>query len=205
TRFSRDWSSDVCSSDLAERLQPLGIDSLPEGDLAPLLQQLEQRLADWQARVASQTEIERRIGELNSELRHQQAMAQAAEAALAQRDQRLQALQQEQQGLVDQRRALFDDRDPGTEEQRPRRAVTDAEQTEKTARQRHAALQQQWHELRAHVQSVQQRISRCEPELHRLEEGFAEALAQAGFADEQAYLAAVLPPAERERLGRQSR
>lgn len=190
---------------LTERLQPLGIDSLPEGDLAPLLQQLEQRLADWQARVASQTEIERRIGELNSELRHQQTLAQAAEAALAQRDQRLQALQQEQQGLVDQRRALFDDRDPGTEEQRLRRAVTDAEQAEKTARQHHAALQQQWHELRAHVQSVQQRISRCEPELRQLEEDFAEALVQAGFGDEQAYLAAVLPPAERERLGRQAR
>src|SRR5690606_41504244 len=136
-------------------------------------------------------------------LRRQGPPGGAAEGAVARRDRRLQALQQERQGLVDQRRALCDDRDPGTEEQRLRRAGTDAEQAEKSARQHRAALQQQWHELRAHVQSVQQRISRCEPELRQLEEDFAEALVQAGFGDEQAYLAAVLPPAERERLGRQ--
>src|SRR5690606_38441485 len=158
---------------LAERLQPLGIDSLAEGDLAPLLLQLEQRLADWQARVASQTEIERRIGELNSELRHHQAMAQAAEAALAQRHQRLPALQQEQQGLVDQRRVLFDDRDQGTAERRPGRPVTDGEERAEAARQRHAARQQQWHVPSAHVQPVQQGISRRAPELGQLVEDFA--------------------------------
>src|SRR5690606_7771920 len=49
---------------LTERLQPLGIDRLPEGDLAPLLQQLEQRLADWQARVGSPWESEPPSGEL---------------------------------------------------------------------------------------------------------------------------------------------
>ncbi|MFA5679360.1 MAG: AAA family ATPase [Pseudomonas sp.] len=190
---------------VAAGLLPLGISAVPDGAITGLLEDLDSRLKAWQSHAASKLEIDRQLAELASEVRRLDALIEAASGALANRTQHLELLRKNQAEQAERRRELFDIRDPAAEEHRLQQAIGAAEEAEKAARMLHAELHQRWSELRVHVDSLQQRIARCEPELAQMEAGFSSALAGVGFVDETACLAAVLSDAERNELAAHAR
>ena len=194
-------------ADFAERrqavtakLQPLGIADIPETAIASLIESLRARLKAWQAQVKNKADVEKWIADIDSELKRLDAVIDTHSTALAEKLERLATLRQEFDAGSDERRALYGDKNPDNEERRFNKTVSDAEGAERQARERHEALQQNWNTAKAHVESLRQRIDLREPELTRLENEFAAALAPIGFSNEEQFLAAILPPEVRAEL-----
>lgn len=203
---------DAIRADFAERkvvvlagLLPLGIEDISESAIVSLLDSLKTRLRAWQTQAAKKLEIERWMADLDSVMHRLDAVTESQSGDLAQRQARLAALKTQLRAATDERKALFADNRPDVEEARLQDAVTAAEGAERQARERHSELQQQWHSARIHADSLRQRVAQREPEQVRLEAEFAAALVSAGFADEPAFLAAVLPPPRRGELGSKAR
>ena len=186
--------------ELATRLAPLGIAEIPDDAIAGVLAELEQRLRDWQAQTAQKLTIDTQLAELAGEIARLDAIIDTNSAALAGRRQRIQTMQQQQSAVASERKALFAERSPDTEERRLQDTLAAADIAERQARERHAELQQTCNNARVHAEALQQRINQCEPELVRLQQDFAVALAEIGFTDEQQFLAAMLSASERAEL-----
>lgn len=195
---------DKLRNDFAERrqtvlaqLQPLGISDLAEDNIAVLRESLRSRLAAWQTKVSEQAAIEKRLAEIDGEVKRLDAVINLQQAAWTEQQQRLNALQAELARGREERRELYGDRNPDAEEQRLQQAVSAAETAEQQARDTYYYHQQQSHTAKTRVESLQQRIAQREPEVERLQAGLLAALAPLGFADEQDFIAATLTPEAR--------
>ena len=188
-----------------ERLLPLGITDLPETGIPALLANLRERLHSWQTRVQRKAEIEKQLADIDSECKRLDAVIETLGSALAEKQAHLASMHRERTERCAERQALYGDRNPDTEEQRLRTAVTDAENAEKQAREQHTARQQHWRTAQAQVALRQKSMDQREPELQRVTAQFSAALTPAGFADEAAFLAARLPVERREELAARTR
>jgi len=79
-------------------------------------------------------------------------------------------------------------------------AVSDAEDAEKQARERHNELQQKWHTAKDYIVFLKKRIEAHQPELRGLETEFSAALAPLRFSNEEQFLAARLGGERRAEL-----
>jgi len=194
-------------ADFAERRQsvltkliPLGITDIPEKDLSSVADTLKARLNAWQVQSKKKVEFERQIAELDSEIKRLDAVIETQNAALTERQHRLELLKEVFATGHEERKALYGDKQPDDEERRLNQAISDAENTERQARGRHNDLQQKLTTAKANVEALKQRINQRDPELSELETKFVAALLPAGFANEEDFLAAVLPPEQRAEL-----
>lgn len=185
---------------VSERLQPLGIHEIRDTNIASLRESLRERLATWQSKISEKTAIEKRLADIDGEVKRLGAVIDIQQAALAGQQQRLNALKAELAAAREERRTLYGDRNPDVEEHGLQQAMAAAENAEKQAREHYHHHQQQWHTAKTRVESLQQRIAQREPELRDLQTTFASALAPLGFADEEQFLAAILPPSVRADL-----
>jgi len=193
-------------ADFAERrqavtakLQPLGIADIPETDISSLIESLKKRLEAWQAQVKNKADIEKQIADIDSEVKRLDAVIETQSTTLTEKLERLETLKKELAAGSDER-TLYGDKNPDDEERRLNKAISDAEDAEKQARERHNELQQKWNTAKAHVESLKKRIDQREPELTGLENKFAAALAPVGFSNEEQFLAAILPSESRAEL-----
>ena len=184
---------------MAGKLQPLGIQDVP-AEVTPLLKSLRQRLQVWQSQIERKAVIEKQLAEQDSELKRLEAVLALQQSTLEEKQKQLATLQEEQQKGHQQRRDLYGDRSPDAEERRLNQAVADAEKVEKNARTRQSEQQQQVNSAKTQVDSLQKSSARREPELNKTESAFVAALKTAGFAEEQAFLAARLTTQERDEL-----
>ena len=86
------------------------------------------------------------------------------------------------------------------EEDRLNKAITNAEEAEKIARDMNTELQQKLTKAKTHIVSLKKRIEKRKPELKKEEADFSTALTPAGFEDEKAFLEARMPYEERDFL-----
>ena len=182
------------------KLQPFGIAEVSEADILAPLESLRARLQAWLAQTSKKADIEKQLATLDSEIKRLGAVIETQSTALSDKQKRLGALKKELAAGRAARHALYGTKDPRDEELRFHKALTDAEGTEKHARDRHHELHQQWTTARAQLESLKARIDQREPALITLETEFAAALAPAGFSHEEAFLAARLPPPHRAEL-----
>lgn len=185
---------------VSTKLLPLGIADIPETDISSLLETLRARLKSWQAQVKKKADIEKQIADIDSEVKRLDAVIETQSTALAEKLERLETLKKELATRGDERNALYGNKNPDDDERRLNKAVSDAEGTERQARDRHSELQQKWNTAKAHVESLKKRIDKREPELRRLENEFSAALAPVGFSNEEQFLAAILPSGRRAEL-----
>ena len=185
---------------VSSRLLPLGIENIPETDISSLLETLKARLKEWQAQVKKKADIEKQVADLDSEIKRLDAVIETQSTSLAEKRERLETLKTEFAAGNDERKALYDDRNPDEEERGLNKAVFDAEVAERQARDQHNQLQQRWHTAKAHVESLRKRIDQREPELGRMETDFSEALTPVGFSDEEQFLGARLTSERRGEL-----
>ncbi|WP_427551214.1 AAA family ATPase [Methylomonas sp. MS20] len=186
-------------ADFAERrqvvttkLQPLGIADIPETDISSLTESLRARLKAWQTQVKKKADIEKQIADIDREVNRLDAVIETQSTALTEKRERLETIKKELATGNEERNALYGNKNPDDEERRLNKAISDAEDAEKQARERHNELQQNWNTAKAHGESLKKRINQREPELTRLEIEFSTALAPLGFSNEEQFLAAIL-------------
>lgn len=182
------------------KLQPLGIADIPETDISSLIETLKKRLEVWQIQVKNKADVEKQIADIDSGVKRLDAVIETQSTALTEKLERLAALKKELTTGSEERTALYGDKNPDDEERRLNKAISDTEDAEKQARERHNELQQEWNTAKAHVESLKKRIDQREPELRRLETEFCVALVPKGFSNEEQFLAAILPSELRAEL-----
>jgi exonuclease SbcC len=182
------------------KLLSLGVTDVPEMDISSLLATLRARLKAWQGQVKRKAEIEKQIADLDSEVKHLDGVVETQSTALAEKRELLETLKKELAAGNDERKALYDDKNPDDEELRLNKAISDAESAERQARDCHNELHQKWNTAKAHAESLRKRIDQREPELRKLETAFSAALAPVGFSNEEQLLEARLPPERRGEL-----
>ncbi len=190
---------------VSEKLQPLGVEDIPDTDISSLLETLRERLLAWQAQVKKKADIEKQIADIDSELKRLDAVIETQVIALAEKWERLEILKKALATGLDERKALYGDKDPDEEERRLNIAVSSAETAERQARDLHNQLQQKWNTAKSHAESLQSRIHQREPELRELENDLAAALVPVGFLSEEQFLAARLTPEDRAELSAKAR
>ena len=178
----------------------IGITEIPEMQVSSLLESLRARLNAWQAQVKKKAEIEKQIADLDSEMKRLDAVIETQSTTLAEKRERLETLKKDHTIGSDERKALYGDKNPDNEELRLNKTVSDAEDAEKKARDRHNELHQRWNTAKTHIESLKKRIDQREPELRKLEIEFSTALAPAGFSDEVQFLEARLTAEQRDEL-----
>ena len=185
---------------VSAKLLLLGITEIPEMQVSSLLESLRARLNAWQAQVKKKAEIEKQIADLVSEMKRLDAVIETQSTTLAEKRERLETLKKDHTIGSDERKALYGDKNPDNEELRLNKTVSDAEDAEKKARDRHNELHQRWNTAKTHIESLKKRIDQREPELRKLEIEFSTALAPAGFSDEVQFLEARLTAEQRDEL-----
>ena len=185
---------------VSTKLLPLGIANITEVGPSALIEILRARLKEWQVHVRKKVDIEKQIADIDGELKRLDAVIETQSAALAEKLEHLEALNNELATVSNQRNALYGDKNPDDEERRLNKAISDAEGVERQARDQHNACQKKWHTTKAQVESLQKRIDQREPELGRLENEFSAGLAPVGFSNEEAFVAAGLPSERKAEL-----
>ncbi len=169
-------------------------------DLGALERELSDRGAHWTEHQRRRGEIEQEITQRRAELDKLTTLAAHDQAALAQSQQRLDALRDAHQQLSSERRARFGDQNP---DQVERTLEAEIAAAERTVNERRATLnteQQHLVRIETRLQSLDVQIARRAARLAELGADFARQLAQAYFSDEQDYLSARLTPAEYQSL-----
>ena len=182
------------------RLLPLGIKEMPEGGLSVVGKDLQQRLRQWQSQVKKKNEMEKRLSDLDSELKQIHAVIETQTLALSDRQSALDLVKEESQVVNARRAELFGDRCPDTEEARWAREVTIAEQAEKQAGTVLDKAQQKRDAARTSIMALKNRTEKNDADLKQLESGFVTDLQRSGFIDEKKFLEACLSRQQREAL-----
>lgn len=185
---------------VSRKLQPLGITEIPEAKVSSLLESLKTRLDAWQEQVKKKGEIEKQIAAVDSEMKRLDAVIETQSKALTEKQDNLDRLKKEHADVIDERKKLYGDKKPDDEESSLNKALADAEEAEKKARNLNTELQQKLTTSRTHVESLKKRIEQREPELNKAETDFTTALVPVGFADEKQFIEARLTNEERESL-----
>lgn len=185
---------------VANRLLPFGITDISAADVAPLLTSLRARLSAWQTQVKNKADIEKQLADLDGNIKRLDAVIETQHGSLAEKRDRLAVLKKQFAVASAERRDLYGDRRPEDEELRLTQAIAATEGAEKHARDLHQQAQQEWHTAKAHAETLRKRIDLREPELKNLEKAFFSALASAGFADEEQFMAARLSAKQRAEL-----
>ncbi|WP_321495208.1 AAA family ATPase [uncultured Desulfobacter sp.] len=185
---------------VAGKLQPLGITEVPESEVESLLTPLKSRLKAWQKQAKQKTGIEKQIAGIDSELKRLDAVIDTQAKALTEKQENLKRLKTELADGTEERTQLYGDKKPDEEENRLNKAITDAENTEKKARDLNTERQQKLTTAKTHVDTLKRRIEQRAPELKKAETDFSAALIPAGFADEKSFLQARLPHEKQKSL-----
>ena len=182
------------------RLQPLGIEALPDSNVSSLLALLKKRLTNWQEQVAKKIEMEKLISLLDIELQRLEAVIDTKIAVLSEKKVSLETIQNDYKTNSSERQKLFANKSPDTEEARLHEAITAAEGMEKQARTTRDEARQQRDSARVNIVTLTERIDKRVTELKDMEADFGSHLEPAGFTNEKQFLAARLTRAERDIL-----
>lgn len=189
---------------ISERLKPLKY-SVDFADPASAIRNLKSKTRKWQEQLKQKGEIENRMAAIESELRRLEAVIDTQVKALTEKQDHLAQRQKERAAGKEERQALYGHKQPDDEERRFNKAIADADQAERKARELHAGLQQQLTTARTRVDSIKKRMEQRRPDLAKAEADFYTALTPAGFADENSFLAARLSPQDRQSLSSRAR
>lgn len=187
-----------------EKLKPLGIKEMPETKLETLLKTLQSRLKAWQQQVAQKINIEKQLATIESETKRLHAIIDTQHKVLAEKQEKCEQHKQALSATTKTRTQAYGDKQPNEEEKRLNQAITQAEKSEKKARDLNIKLQQQWTMVKTHIASLKKRIEQRTPKWEKAEIDFTTALITKGFADEDAFLAAKLTDEERVALSTQA-
>ncbi|WP_457577854.1 SbcC/MukB-like Walker B domain-containing protein [Desulfomarina sp.] len=181
------------------KLKPLGY-SLNLAQPESSIKNLNSKMRKWQEQAKQKTEIEKEITTIDSEVKRLGAVIDTQVKALTEKQENLERLKKEHAATMDERKRLYEDKNPDDEESRLNKAVADTEENEKKTRDLNSELQQKLITAKTNIESLKKRIEQRLPELKKMETDFSSALESAGFSDEKQFLDARLTDEKREAL-----
>ena len=196
-------NNELCAqlkSTALRKLQAIGIEGISDSDVTSLISSLQIRLGNWQEQQRKKEQIENQSSEFNSELKELDAIIETQEQTLTEKHNILNRLKKEYEDQSAERTKLFGSKKTETEAVRLEKAVSDAEQLEKTDRTEWDKAKQLLNSAKVRIGSLQERISQTVSELQSLENDFISALCATGFSDESSFIANCLSASEREQL-----
>ena len=182
------------------KLQPLGIKEIPDSEVSKLLNSLQDRLREWLAQIQKKTVLEKQLSDLDSELKRLDAVIDTRSKALAEKQRSMETVLKEYEDGNSERRRLFGDKNPDTEEHRLEIAVVNAERAEKASRAAHDEIKQALNAAKTNIESLKERVEKRIPELQKLASLFVNRLQSAGFENEQRFLKARLTGPVRDKF-----
>ncbi len=185
-------------------VSPYGIETLSVDSLDTVLDNLTARREQWQELQERKATLEQQIATLELEIKHRNEQAEALEAILKSEVETLETLTREQDALKKERRTLFGDRDPDTEEKRLATDVEEAGKQMDAVRQAHVEAQQRLREAKNLAELSRKRIEERSVVLKESEAAFAERLGRHNFDAEVRFLEARLSGEERNALTRKA-
>lgn len=185
---------------VSAKLQPLGIAEILDSNVSTLRESLRERVKAWQTQVKRKTDIEKQIGDFDSELKRLDAVIETQSNALSEKREYLESLKKDYAAGCKERKELYGDKDPDDEERRLNKGISVSEEAERKARVLHNDLQQKLNAAKTQIESLKKHIGQRDPELKELEAEFAEAFGLAGFSDEKQFLEARLTVGQRDAL-----
>ncbi len=185
---------------VVKKLQPLGIAQIPESSIATVLASLQTRLTAWQGQEAKKGLLEKQATAMESEIQRLDGMIETRAKALIEKQDALGVLKKEHDDGICERRKLFGDKNPESEEELLRKAVEGAEEAEKKARKVHGEMHQQLTSVKTHVDTLEKRIEQRKPDLKEKESDLLVDLQSAGFVDEKQFVEARLTDEKRNVL-----
>ena len=192
---------------LRDELATYGYQQSSETELAAdsIQKQLSARAQRWQERQAQRETISQRIAVLQTQLESTTDQIQQLSADADRKSQELSSKQQAAATTANDRQQLFGAQNPDAEEQRWQQIVAQAESTAQQATTELNQSQAHLTETSNNSQRLQAQIQQRAAILEQREDTWCQALEQASFADEAAFVAALLPSAERAQLQQQQR
>lgn len=177
-----------------------GIDDLDIEELDSVWNGLKQRMEKWQARQEEKSASEKKITELNADIRLLQATINQLEEDIPALNRELQDIMAEIEHLQTERVKLYGEKNPDEEEKACAAALDETEKCLQEAQQEFIRFDQEMVQLKEKINIIEESTRSRAAQLQQLEPLLAERLLRAGFADHDEYIASRLPEEEREKL-----
>jgi exonuclease SbcC len=181
-------------------LQPFGIKQFPEKNITSILAALDDRLKRWQEFQKRKNESETANNTLSPEITRLDGIIETIAQSLKEKQGALAAQIKVGEQLLIERKNIYGTKNPDEEEARLDKRVSDAEKSEKTARDARDLAHRQVNETKTRIGTLQENISKRKQALDSAEKTFVESCNNAGFVDEQALVANRLSADERNQL-----
>jgi exonuclease SbcC len=183
-------------------LEPYGFKDITPQNAEEVLSALSRRRNAFGERLQEKAQLEKKIADLDSELKKQQALLVELKRNLAEREELLRGRGAQRTELADLRRELFGDRSPDSEEKRLNDALKEAGDRRDAAWQEQNRLQAELAGLEEEIRKKSASIAARMARLDELEPVLRQRMTEAGFADETEFLQARLPKERLDELTR---
>jgi exonuclease SbcC len=180
-------------AEVERAIEPYGCREILPRNAEETLALLTTRRAVYGERLREKETLEKRRADLAGEREKQLALLAEAERNLEVRKQLLSDRITLQEELANQRRELYDERDPDSEEKRLADALRLAEEGRERAVAEQNRLRAELDGLDTQIRKLTASVGTREAQLAELEAALYQRMAEAGFGDEAAFLAARLP------------
>ncbi len=186
-------------------VRAFGVDTLSMDELDSVQAQLATRREQWITRVEERGKLERKITALEMTTRHQAEQIRNATAELEKQQHSHAGVLGDREAWREQRRALFEEKNPDDEEARLSAAADAAAEALQGAQHELNAANQALGQLKSAIEALEKSTRERDRQLGRAQEAFSTRLSAAGFAGEAGYKAACLTEDERTSLAELSR
>jgi len=187
------------------KLEPFGMKELPDENLDSISESLAARQKSWQKHQKQKAEIEKQTNELASEIKSLEVIMQNLSESLKEKQGVLDAHKKDLDKLTAERKGLYGQKNSDTEEARLEGLITEAEKSEKAARNSRDQTMQQLNDLKTRITALKESTTKRKPELDGLEAFFKISCKKAGFEDEQTFISSRLSADERNKLSQRSK
>jgi exonuclease SbcC len=193
---------DRASAEAGQAVAVYGYDAIAPESVDGIFTALTARRTDYLQQQLEKERLEKVLSELASRKGQLQALLAAAETTLATTGQRIAASLHQRDTLAGQRRELYGERNPDSEERRLAAALAQAAQQREDALRNRDALQHESAGIEQRLLKLTGSLATRAEHLHTLESALQRSLLEADFADESAFLQARQPQARLEELSR---
>ncbi|MFW6252594.1 MAG: AAA family ATPase [bacterium] len=181
-------------------LSKIGVDGLSETPVEELREALARRLDTWQEKSRARSSAENAFAETERQVLERQTKRDLQTESLRELEERIASLTRETDSAREERRRIFGDADPDTEEALLKAAIVRAENAEKLAADRFRDARDAVQHSKSRAEALSDAIERRAGELEEQELTFATGRAAAGFPTEKAYTSACLSTTARDDL-----
>ncbi|SEA50759.1 AAA family ATPase [Alkalimonas amylolytica] len=169
-------------------------------DFADFLAQKQKDADRWQQQQQQLHALKPQLERHQSDCHYLEQQQQELKQLLEKLTTTLQASEAELKQLGDKRQQLFADKDPATERKRSEQQLEQLEHKQQQAGQQQQQHQQALQQLEASIRSLQDSVQQWQQRTKEQQQAFTEVLNKSVFADEQAFLNALLSPEAKQQL-----